>query len=370
MTVADEAQRVSEFDRYARLARAAAAGDGPEVLEELTALGDDTKRYGGTLRHHGVSHLAVAALTADGLLPPEGEDMPPALRSIRRVREVDSQVFIEAFAEIQSAFDAAGIPALLMKGIVLAQRLYGGLNRRPQFDLDVLVQRRALFSARRTLAGLGYANSSHDRHSLTMRRDKLKVDLHWALRAAPGYSIDRAAIWREAVPVRIEELRVQTLSDGHLLTLIAASAVEDTALGMIKLKQLCDLWLLARELDPAFDWEAWLWTRKLERLEVVVVNGLALALEVLNGAGDTPRLAEALDARSHLVRVSDRNQALALVAARRADLANMAWFGEVYSGSTFLYRVVSFIARLPDSIRDVQLERYLPEVSVKAPWSR
>ena len=63
-----------------------------------------------------------------------------------------------------------GIPALQLKGLIFAERLYGGLDRRPQYDIDVLVPRRRLRLASRILESSDTAATPHDLHSRTLVR--------------------------------------------------------------------------------------------------------------------------------------------------------------------------------------------------------
>ena len=59
------------------------------------------------------------------------------------------------------AFDRAGVTALVPKGLVLCEEVYGGLDRRPLIDLVFLVPAGEIDASERTLAGRGYG-----RHAL------------------------------------------------------------------------------------------------------------------------------------------------------------------------------------------------------------
>jgi hypothetical protein len=350
----------ADFAGYAQIARQAAVGNGQGVVAALTLLDAPTDRLMATLQRHHIAELTIRTLEADLRSPSLADAMRATLNRRRPFPAVDAHALLAAYSQLQAALHEADIPVLILKGAVLAQRLYGGLERRPQFDIDVLVPRSDVRSAQRTIADLGYQRDRRDPHALTLRRGPVKLDLHWALRSAPAYAIDEHAVWDQAVEVQIDALRARTLSDNYLLALLSASAVEDAALGMVKLKQLCDLWLLARELDARFDWEAWFRARSRERMESVVTNGCALALKALDVTDDAPRLRDALQARSDVVRIRDRDHALALAAAPREHPPNMRWFAEVYPGSPLLYRLRSFAAGFPASIRDAQISRYVP----------
>jgi len=330
------------------------------VLAALAGLYEPIDQVAATLQRHQVGELAVQAVRAHQPGSPTVAAMAGALEQVRWAPPVEARVLLDSFVELEEAMAGAGIPVLILKGAVLAQRLYGGLDRRPQYDLDVLVTRTAARDARRVMLEVGYKPVRRYQHAASLRRPPVEVDLHWALRSAPAYAIDHGQVWKDAVPVVLDDVHARTLSDEHLLLLLSSSVVEDTGLGATRLKQLCDVWLLVRELDARFDWDAWFQARQPEHLEAVAANGFALTLEVLETHKDAPRLSQALEARSDLLCVKGRQQAKALLAAPRGDAANSAWFNRVYPGSPLVYRTHSFVAGLPASVRDVRPSRYVP----------
>jgi hypothetical protein len=80
-----------------------------------------------------------------------------------------------------SALERAGVPAISLKGPLLAQDLHGDLGMRDTHDVDVLVERPLLDAARRALEGLGYVPAPGPRHlHVELRHAALPpVDLHW-----------------------------------------------------------------------------------------------------------------------------------------------------------------------------------------------
>jgi hypothetical protein len=328
------------------------------VQAALAQAGDEDVLAQGLRRHH-IAETVHTALRAAGLPVPD-----PVRRACRD--DVDSgavarraHVLLDAFGELQQALSQAGVPVLLLKGAVLGDRLYGGTGQRPQFDVDALVPTADAGRARRVATALGYAIGERDQHAVSLHRGVVKVDLHSALRSSPAYAIDEASIWRDAVPVEIEQLSTRTLSDEHLLTLLTISAAADAGLGMVKLKQLCDLWLLLREVDALTPWERWFAARRGERLEAVAANGFALTLTGLGRTTDAPRLAEALRARESLLRLRGQGDAARLIFAPRGAEENMAWFGSFYPGSLLWYRVRLFTGGFPGSVRELRPQRYL-----------
>jgi hypothetical protein len=72
----------------------------------------------------------------------EGREVPPeweALRTARRLTAVDNLRLRHELTRITAALTEAGIPALALKGIVLAYAAYKDPSLRPMMDLDLLV---------------------------------------------------------------------------------------------------------------------------------------------------------------------------------------------------------------------------------------
>lgn len=331
----------------------AAVVDGARVVGLATPVAPELARR---LHFHQVLGPIAAALEDAGD-PATAAALREAQATVRRVPAVSPGVLLDAFVEVRDTLAAAAVPVLLLKGAALSVRLFGVHDRRSQHDVDILVRAADARRARRVLRGLGFERVGGDRHAVTFRRGPVRVDLHHALRVAPAYRVDEEAVWRAARQVSLDGVQALTTGDADTLTLLAASITEDTGYATVKLRQLCDLWLLARGVDATFDWDGWLGARTRERLDAVCATGAALALSVLDVADDVPRLAGALERHRSLVRVGRRDEALALVAAPRNDPASMAWFARVYPGSLWAYRAAGVAAGLPGSLRRLNAVR-------------
>ncbi len=105
-------------------------------------------------RQHGILPLLFLTLTATGAAIP-----PNALQLVRN--EFERNAF-HCFAnsaellEVLIAFEAAGIPAMPFKGVVLGASVYGDMTARTAGDLDVLIYYRDLLRATRILKERGY----------------------------------------------------------------------------------------------------------------------------------------------------------------------------------------------------------------------
>ncbi len=135
--------------------------------------------------------------------------------------------------EVTGALDGAGIPAIVMRGVSFLETIYGGrMGIRDFGDVDLLVRRRDLASAKACLRGLGLGplpgaldDRYYERHHLHLAWSRggatAAVEVHWSLdHKYTWYAIDTEAVF--------ERSRWEVLPNSRLLvmdkedTLIAA----------------------------------------------------------------------------------------------------------------------------------------------------
>ena len=342
---------------YPRIARHAALRESAALADALADANAPVTAAAAVIRYHHLTHLVLSTIDEAGLRPRVSPALVSAIEAVQPVQTLSVDALLRGFEDVRDTLDAAGVRVMLLKGLYFAERLYGGYARRPQFDLDILVHAHDRRAAARALVRAGFTRRAYDLHSQTFVRDQLKIDVHGWLRRAPAYRIDEAAVWTSARTVRVGGLDVVTLSDEYTLTLLGLASFEDLGQGMVRLKQLLDMFLLVRQVDATFDWRGFFDRRAAEGVDGVLATVLALVLSVFEGEQDASQLAAALDARSHLVTASSRGEVLDLVFAPRKHPANLAWFGRVYPGSLARYLAAFWIAGFPANLRQLHAAR-------------
>jgi hypothetical protein len=338
---------------YVGIAKRLATGDNQGLVNTLVALPDAPELIADRLRAHHLVGLVGRAVGDAGGQDPLPHELLAALASRQPEQRLSVAALLDAFDEVRRELALVGVPALLLKGLLFAERLYGGIDRRPQYDVDVLVRARHFDRALRALERCGFARQTYDLHSRTLVRGDLKLDLHRFLRWAPAYRLDEQSLWAEARDVRIADRTVPTLSDDHTLVMLTLATFEDLGQGMAKLKQLLDLFLFLRELEGSMDWQSFLAQRERENLRAVSVNVLALVLDVFEAHQTLPRLAAALKAQPEQPRHGSRDEVLALLAAPRKAAANLAWFARVYPGVFAHYLAWFWAGGFPANLRNL-----------------
>jgi hypothetical protein len=349
---------------YARIAKLAGLGEDEALLGAVAALEGDPVALADGLRAHHLIHLIRARIPEPDLRARLPEALLAALASRRPIQRAAPERLLAVFEEVRDALGKAGAEVLLLKGLVFADRLYGGLERRPQFDLDLLVRRRDQGRALRTLGALGFAPKTRDLHSRTLKREAVSIDLHHALRWAPAFRLDEEALFASAVSREIRGAPVRTLSDEYTLVGLVLAAFEDLGQGMAKLKSLLDLYLLLRQVDGETDWEAFFARRAAENGLGIAVNVLDLVADLFEARPELPALSATLEERRALRVLASREEVCALVGAPRKAPASLEWFRRIYPGSVPLYLLWFWAGGLPGNLRDFDLGRLRATVSV------
>ncbi len=194
-----------------------------------------------------------------------------------------------ALRDVLAALGGRGIPALVLKGAVLAHTAYPDPALRPMVDLDLLVPSEHWGDARAALVAIGYrvparwAVRPETGPAAKDERDKplmlpgtiVAVELHAGLDGfrAP-FRLDVGSVWPRAVEVSLDGLQARTLHPEDLLLHVALHlAVSDLFRG--GLRPLVDLTLLLGR--NAWDWQVLSrrWTEQGLGAWMALVLGLA-----------------------------------------------------------------------------------------------
>lgn len=338
---------------YVRIARHAALKETGALVESLRDVGGDPSDAFETLRRHGLIGLILSVLTERDLHGALPSALAHQLESWRARPRASPEMLLQSFARARDALEANDIAVLLLKGFHLAERLYGGLVYRPQFDVDVLVRERDFRPAVRALVKIGFSRESYDLHATTLTREGAKLDMHRCLRRAPAFRIEERADWDSAIDACAGGVSYRTLSDERTLVLLILGAFEDTGQGMVKIRQLLDTYLLVRAIDAQHTWDDFFTNRDAENLSGVCVNVLSLVMKLFEARTDAPHLERALSARADRCEPATCAEALPLVFAPRKRLENLEWFGRVYPGSLTHYLAWFWYGGFPNNIKEI-----------------
>ena len=119
----------------------------------------------------------------------------------------------EELASVLRAFESVGIACAPIRGLALAELLYGNITARPTGDIDLLVRKKDLQMVADTLSELGFLEMNHrpgfaQVYSYTLgflknRHGWIVVEPHWTIAYPPfADSVDMDAVWSRCVKRR------------------------------------------------------------------------------------------------------------------------------------------------------------------------
>ena len=161
---------------------------------------------------------------------------------------------------------ADGIDVIVLKGPVLAERVYPDPALRPFSDLDLLVRPADRFRMDTVLQDLGHrriadAHSwefdvAYDGATLYETSGSVRIDLHWALLTEPRFvwNAETTEIWARSAAITVAGERARGLAREDLVLYLAIHlAVHHTLTGWLR---YWDVALLLEREGDALDWEA------------------------------------------------------------------------------------------------------------------
>jgi hypothetical protein len=230
-------------------------------------------RFLALVRQHG---LLTCVQT---VLGPRTERVPEHVRATLRT---DCQAFTARamllsaeLVRVTQRLSEADIQVIAYKGPALAQTLYGGTGARHFKDLDVLIGKSDLASAREYMRSQGYRSRLELEWEHSFVRDDLRimVDVHWALaHQALRLDLPFTGLWRRSRGVMIAGHAVATLGKEDTLIVQCINAAKDD---WVSLGQIFEIGQIAVNYDV--DWTAAIEQAETAGCKRIVLLGLSLA---------------------------------------------------------------------------------------------
>ncbi len=242
-------------------ARTSHAPDAAAEIRATVSFGVDWDRLWALGHLHEVIPLLADSL---GDVAP-GEWLARATRR-RHVILRSNASLADALLPVLERMAASKIDAMPVKGLVLAEHLYGSLSARPSADIDVLVRREDLPAARQVLRDLGFGQSPslsfvaavHQFHDPAWTRgdgaEQVLIELHWALWAHSDERLGMAGLWQRAVSGTLLDQPIRMLSPEDMLLHLAIHRTRSA----LRLRWVVDVAELLRRHADTLDWDAYL----------------------------------------------------------------------------------------------------------------
>jgi|SRR5215469_3049671 len=232
------------------------------------------------------------------------------LKGAYRANALRNQLFSEKLACLLRVLNEAGISAIPLKGVALAESLHGDPAARVCSDLDLLVPPTHLHRAIEVIRGAGYTDVyqdaffrklalRHGRHYAFQRAHAghpIVIELHWQLMQHSSRSSDAVRdLWAEARPTHSCGAAGYAFSPEWEFLYLAVHAADH---GWQGLKWLVDLHQLCLSRPP--DWHRLAEKAKQFELELIVRQTLAACSLLLGTPLSTDYVSSSPPAKARL----------------------------------------------------------------------
>ena len=223
--------------------------------------GIDFKYFVQTAREKGVASLAYQSLK---FYTPSNDAEKKALHHLRvsyLTTAAANDYYKEELIRILAAFRERGVEVIPLKGITLAEKLYGDITSRDQsVDVDLLVREKDKERGRRILEDMGYSFTPVDEreeyrwyYAFHKPHQKM-VELHWDITMMVRSPGRIEGLWRGTENMMPDGAQYLDFEPEELLLYLAAHLVNSDSFR--KLKYICDINRLIEKYQDQIDWDS------------------------------------------------------------------------------------------------------------------
>ena len=249
-----------------------------------------------TAHRHRIVSLLYWSLktTCPGAVPKATLDH---LRAAYHSNSARNLFLAEKLLKLLNLLQANRIPAISLRGPILAAAAYGNLALRQFGDLDIMVHRQDVLKAKDLLISQGYRMlvpeipltdaqeayylKSHHEYSFVGDDGRVIVELQWRFTDRYfSFPLDPERSWEHLEPVSLAGRKALSLSPEDLLLILC---MHGSGHGWGRLNWICDVAELTR-VHPEMDWDQIMKQARLLGSERMLFLGLFLANDLLGAA--------------------------------------------------------------------------------------
>ena len=187
----------------------------------------------------------------------------------------------------------SGHEAIFLKGLFLAKRFYGGIDRRHSGDVDILIKKKDIYKIDNLLRKNGYFPLStialnkrlnvFFTHEFLYQKKGFFWEVHWVLANHPSFRIDYRKVWEEKQKFILNGKIYYILSPEYELTTQVLAVFMDMVMVSKPFKSLVDVYtILKSRINKDIDWEKFFAKRSEEGLFLISLNVLEMVLGLFN----------------------------------------------------------------------------------------
>jgi hypothetical protein len=311
------------------------------TLHNLLAAGTlDIVSFESFLSQNQVSGYVYSALVDMRAVELFPSPVIARLKSSYAKQQQRNRKFLVEVKQLLSRFSAARQEFILLKGLYLAQRFYGDIDRRALWDIDILVKREALQDAQDLLADCGYKRKSHIfmheglscyfTHAFDFAKSGASLDLHWALSSHLSYRLNYATLWARRQPFYIEDNRFFVLPDEYEVVFNLLASLRDLERGALRVRSLVDLYMILKTVGPTLDWHQFFIERRRENVWKICLTMLSLLLSTFQCHAEFPELARAVEHEREMLQVRNEQTLAELLQPSPLGIRNKLTASQLY----------------------------------------
>lgn len=291
-----------------RCARTQVDEDDCHLIRQLCAGGLDWEWITRLALPNRVGPLLYLSLRETGL-----STLVPA----EAMRELENSYYLglarstlsqQAVREMLAGFREEGIQAILLRGLVLGETIYGDPALRPFTDIDLLIRKQDLARARKALFDLRYRSShgidekyferNHLHLQYVRREGGVVTELHWALdHKYTVFNVDYAEIFEEAISGEVAGVEALLMPPDDLLLSLCVHLIKHCYYSKYLLPRpdfvqlilasgflilYCDIAEVIRRDGPDLDWDLVVHKAGRWQVESAVQPALASVVRLFN----------------------------------------------------------------------------------------
>jgi hypothetical protein len=195
------------------------------------------------------------------------------LKKVYYLNATQNSLIFEELGKVLKIFSNAGLQVIVLKGAVLAEKIYGNLALRPMLDVDLLAKKEDLLRLDEQLKISGYKPTdisvedidfssgyltTIDYRSLSPNSPSFHVHWHFVNSTIPNESyiknIKIEDIWQDAEKTKIADVETMVMAPHHLLIHLSEHALRVTH-SLSKISFFCDIDEVVNSYQGRLDWD-------------------------------------------------------------------------------------------------------------------
>lgn len=235
------------------------AGAAAQKSRLASASAEDWRCVLDLARRQNVSAFLYHRLQATGVLPPAA--VRDELKKDYLILSMRNARLYSALSGVLELLHHLRIDVIALKGVYLAEVVYGNVGVRGMNDIDLLVKKEDLPRVEKALTESGAVPDNPNRviteethhFGYKLPGSGLRVEIHWTLLSVQGLENDIDGLWKRSQPAVIAGVSARTLSPEDLLLHLCAHTAAHTY--ALHVRMLCDIGEVLRYNTADLNWD-------------------------------------------------------------------------------------------------------------------